>query len=90
MLSKSKRREVIGEEVQMSAQQNYIGDQAPIMTRYQDGSAPWVVISDYPTWPSPYFAQFARYAPQGLHLQFKPNIESVVEMDGEVGVPAAH
>jgi hypothetical protein len=35
---------------------------------------PWVVITDYPAWPSPYFAQFARYAPAELGLIFRRNL----------------
>jgi hypothetical protein len=35
---------------------------------------PWVTITDYPAWPSPYFAQFARYAPAELGLVFRPDL----------------
>lgn len=34
---------------------------------------PWVVIADYPRWPSPYFAHLERYA-AGLPLAFRPDL----------------
>ena len=41
------------------------------------GSAPrpWVVISDYPSWSSPYFAELERYAPPDLHLTFSGGLD---------------
>ncbi|MGH3826909.1 MAG: hypothetical protein ACRDQX_07020 [Pseudonocardiaceae bacterium] len=35
---------------------------------------PWVVITDYPRWPSPYFAHLERFAPPELGLLFRPDL----------------
>lgn len=35
---------------------------------------PWVIIADYPRWPSPYFAHLERYWPTGLPLAFRPGL----------------
>lgn len=41
-------------------------------------SAPqWVVVSGYPLWPSPYFAQLERHASAGLNLRFVPDLHAV-------------
>lgn len=37
----------------------------------------WVIITDYPRWPSPYFAHLHRHAPQTLPLTFCPDLASV-------------
>ncbi|MDG4763320.1 glycosyltransferase [Solwaraspora sp. WMMD406] len=37
----------------------------------------WVIATDYPRWPSPYFAHLHRYAPQTLPLTFCPDLASV-------------
>ena len=36
---------------------------------------PWVVIAGYPRWPSPYFAHLERYAPGGLRLCFRADLD---------------
>ncbi|MGH3772340.1 MAG: hypothetical protein ACRDRW_13245 [Pseudonocardiaceae bacterium] len=38
---------------------------------------PWVVITDYPRWPSPYFAQLQRFASPELGLLFHPDLEDL-------------
>ncbi|MGH3720378.1 MAG: hypothetical protein ACRDRI_16345 [Pseudonocardiaceae bacterium] len=38
---------------------------------------PWVVITDYPRWPSPYFAQLERFAPPELGLLFRPDLDDL-------------
>jgi beta-1,4-mannosyltransferase len=38
---------------------------------------PWVIIAAYPAWPSPYFADLARHAPEGLPLAFRPDLASL-------------
>ena len=43
-------------------------------TTVRPAGEPWVAITDYPAWPSPYFAQFARYAPPELCLIFRPDL----------------
>lgn len=40
-------------------------------------SPQWVIVTDYPRWPSPYFAHLHRYAPPALPLTFRPDIPSV-------------
>ncbi|MEV6986296.1 glycosyltransferase [Sphaerisporangium sp. NPDC051017] len=37
----------------------------------------WVVITDYPAWPSPYFAELERHAPACLRLEFAPSLEGL-------------
>ncbi len=37
----------------------------------------WVIITDYPRWPSPYFSHLHRHAPQALPLTFCPDLASV-------------
>ncbi|WP_327048327.1 phosphotransferase [Microbispora sp. NBC_01189] len=41
------------------------------------GTGRWVVISDYPTWPSPYFAELERHAPPRLRLEFASHLEDL-------------
>ena len=40
----------------------------------------WVIITDYPRWPSPYFAHLHRHAPQALPLSFCPDLASASAM----------
>lgn len=40
----------------------------------------WVIATDYPRWPSPYFAHLHRYAPMTLPLAFRPDLASVNAM----------
>lgn len=51
---------------------------------------PWVVISNYPSWPSPYFAQFARHAPPEIGLCFRPDLATVLAEDATAGVVNLH
>lgn len=51
---------------------------------------PWVVISDYPTWPSPYFAQLASHAPPEMGLCFRPDLATVLTEDAAAGVVNLH
>ncbi|MGH3752744.1 MAG: hypothetical protein ACRDRP_08615 [Pseudonocardiaceae bacterium] len=51
---------------------------------------PWVVISDYPSWPSPYFAQLAGHAPPELGLCFRPGLATVLAQDATAGVVNLH
>ncbi|WP_433513757.1 glycosyltransferase [Nonomuraea sp. CA-143628] len=37
----------------------------------------WVVISDYPRWPSPYFAELQRHVPPSLPLAFCPGLQEL-------------
>ncbi|CUU60607.1 Glycosyltransferase involved in cell wall bisynthesis [Parafrankia irregularis] len=37
----------------------------------------WVMITDYPRWPSPYFAHLHRHAPPALPLDFSPGLASL-------------
>ncbi|TQN28425.1 glycosyl transferase family 1 [Haloactinospora alba] len=43
---------------------------------------PWVVVTSYPAWPSPYFAEMARHAPTELALEFSPDLDSLTRDDG--------
>ncbi|MDS1271807.1 hypothetical protein RIF23_16055 [Lipingzhangella sp. LS1_29] len=36
---------------------------------------PWVVVTSYPAWSSPYFAAMARHAPTELALEFTPDLD---------------
>ncbi|WP_035803595.1 glycosyltransferase [Kitasatospora mediocidica] len=47
-------------------------------------SAPWVVISDYPRWPSPYFAQFERAVGDRLGLRFQPGLDGLEAQEAGV------
>jgi Ser/Thr protein kinase RdoA (MazF antagonist)/glycosyltransferase involved in cell wall biosynthesis len=41
------------------------------------GVGPWVVISEYPAWPSPYFAELERHASPRLRLEFAADLEGL-------------
>jgi beta-1,4-mannosyltransferase len=45
----------------------------------------WVVITDYPRWPSPYFAQLHRHAPPELGLLFRPDLDSLEGIESTRG-----
>jgi beta-1,4-mannosyltransferase len=45
----------------------------------------WVVITDYPRWPSPYFAQLHRHAPSELGLLFRPDLDSLKAIESTMG-----
>ncbi|HEY6425209.1 MAG TPA: hypothetical protein VIY28_18600 [Pseudonocardiaceae bacterium] len=49
------------------------------------GGRSWVVITDYPRWPSPYFAQLHRHAPPMLGLLFRPDLESLDDLESTMG-----
>ncbi len=40
----------------------------------------WVVVTDYPRWPSPYFSHLHRHAPRTLPLAFCPDLAGVSAM----------
>ncbi|MEU1940884.1 glycosyltransferase [Streptomyces sp. NPDC020125] len=42
-------------------------------------AVPWVVICDYPNWPSPYFAQFEAAVADRLDLHFQPDLSGLAE-----------
>lgn len=46
-------------------------------TREPTARRPWVVITDYPRWPSPYFAALGRFAPPELGLLFRPDVDDL-------------
>jgi beta-1,4-mannosyltransferase len=43
------------------------------------------VITDYPRWPSPYFAQLHRHAPPELGLMFRPDLDSLDDIESTMG-----
>lgn len=45
----------------------------------------WVVITDYPRWPSPYFAQLHRHAPPELGLLFRPDLDCLAAIESTTG-----
>ncbi|MFF5304760.1 glycosyltransferase [Streptomyces sp. NPDC013161] len=51
---------------------------------------PWVVISDYPAWPSPYFAELERHAPAELGLVFSARLDPLILSPGLPGVVNLH
>ncbi len=51
---------------------------------------PWVVVSNYPAWPSPYFAELHRHAPPELGLDFTPDLAAVARRRGPAGVLNLH
>jgi len=50
----------------------------------------WVVVTDYPAWPSPYFAELHRHAPPGLPLGFTPSLDALPEQPTQPGVINVH
>ncbi|MFB7619397.1 glycosyltransferase [Kitasatospora sp. NPDC056181] len=38
---------------------------------------PWVVVTDYPRWPSPYFTQFERAVGGRMELRFQPGLDGL-------------
>ncbi|MGH3842078.1 MAG: glycosyltransferase [Pseudonocardiaceae bacterium] len=46
---------------------------------------PWVVITDYPGWPSPYFAALHRCAPPELGLRFYPDLDDLDDIADTTG-----
>ena len=50
------------------------------MTTPPAATRPWVIITDYPRWPSPYFAHLHRHTPQSLPLTFRPDLAGVHEL----------
>ncbi|GII52815.1 peptidase M14 [Planotetraspora thailandica] len=51
---------------------------------------PWMVVSDYPAWPSPYFAELYRHAPSQLGLEFIGSLEALEHRPGPPGVINLH
>ncbi|MGB8201757.1 MAG: hypothetical protein WCF33_19050, partial [Pseudonocardiaceae bacterium] len=43
------------------------------------------MITDYPRWPSPYFAQLHRHAPPELGLMFRPDLDSLDDIESTMG-----
>ncbi|MGW4731710.1 glycosyltransferase [Streptomyces shenzhenensis] len=54
------------------------------------GLGPWVVISNYPGWPSPYFAELERHSPPALQLEFTGSLDALVDRAGPPGVVNLH
>ncbi|SFK20107.1 Glycosyl transferases group 1 [Streptosporangium canum] len=50
----------------------------------------WVVVTNYPTWPSPYFAELHRHAPSGLPLGFVPTLDDIPTRPAQPGVINLH
>jgi beta-1,4-mannosyltransferase len=40
-------------------------------------TAPWIAITDYPTWPSPYFQQLDEALPTSFGLAFQPSLDEI-------------
>ncbi|MFD4577419.1 glycosyltransferase [Streptomyces sp. NPDC058417] len=51
---------------------------------------PWVVISNYPAWPSPYFAELEQHAPPELQLEFATDLDVIADPSSPVGVVNLH
>ncbi|GAB3726968.1 glycosyltransferase [Nocardiopsis nanhaiensis] len=56
------------------------------MTRHM---RPWVIITDYPTWPSPYFRELHTHAPD-LAPEFTPDLVCLHDRPGPPGVVNLH
>lgn len=56
------------------------------MTRH---TRPWVIITDYPTWPSPYFRELHAHAPD-LLPEFTPDLPALHDRSGPPGVVNLH
>ncbi len=54
------------------------------------GHGSWVVISNYPAWPSPYFAEMQRHAPTRFRLAFARDLEAIERRSGSPGVINLH
>lgn len=52
--------------------------------------APWVILSDYPAWPSPYFTELERHAPAELRLDFASSLDTLDRWAGVAGVVNLH
>lgn len=50
---------------------------------------PWVIVTDYPRWPSPYFAHLHRHASRELALAFRPDLDRI-EGEDRPGVLNLH
>lgn len=50
----------------------------------------WVVVSNYPAWPSPYFAELCRHAPAELPLAFAPHLDCLPLRPAQPGVINLH
>ncbi len=44
--------------------------------------APWIIITDYPRWPSPYFEQLEGALPLGFGLAFTPRLADIPRAEG--------
>ncbi|WP_433259767.1 glycosyltransferase (plasmid) [Streptosporangium sp. CA-135522] len=53
-------------------------------------SGGWVVISDYPRWPSPYFAELERHTPAGFPLAFASTLDALPTHPTQPGVINVH
>lgn len=52
-------------------------------------SRPWVIITDYPTWPSPYFRELHAHTPD-LAPEFTPHLHTLRNRPGPPGVVNLH
>ncbi|WP_326644901.1 glycosyltransferase [Streptosporangium sp. NBC_01755] len=50
----------------------------------------WVAVTDYPAWPSPYFAELHRHAPPGLPLGFASSLTAIPGRPTRPGVINLH
>lgn len=50
-------------------------------------SPPWVIVSAYPKWPSPYFSHLARHAREDPPLEFRPDLDSLDDFPGPARSP---
>jgi hypothetical protein len=53
-------------------------------------SAGWVVISDSPRWPSPYFTELERHSPPTFPLGFAPTLDDLPASPSRPGVVNLH
>ena len=53
-------------------------------------STPWIVVTDYPRWPSPYFQQLAQALPTDFGLEFRPSLNEIARQPNRPGVVNLH
>ncbi len=62
----------------------------PVSAHVTDRTGPWVVICNYPAWPSPYFAEMERHFPHALRLDFAAHPNMLAKHPGPPGVINLH